>query len=68
MTPAEKRKAALDAIEEYQKYAELHATTIANDAATMLKASGYSAWIFPELSKYIQLRDAANRLMKEIES
>lgn len=67
MTPAEKRKAALDAIEEYQLYAATNAVVIANDAAILLKASGHSAWVYPELSRYILLRDEADRLRKEIE-
>jgi hypothetical protein len=41
MTSAEKRKAALDAIEEYQLYAATNAVVIANDAVTLLKASGH---------------------------
>jgi hypothetical protein len=67
MTSAEKRKAALDAIEEYQLYAATNAVVIANDAVTLLKASGHSAWVYPELSRYTQLRDEADRLRKEIE-
>jgi hypothetical protein len=68
MTPAEKRKAALDAIEEYQLYAATNAVVIANDAVALLKMSDHDAWIYPELSRYIQLRDEADRLRKEIES
>jgi hypothetical protein len=68
MTTQEKRKAALDAIEEYQLYAATNAVVIANDAVALLKASGHSAWAYPELSRYIQLRDEADRLRKEIES
>lgn len=67
MTPPEKRKVALDAIEEYHMYAASNAVVIANDAVTLLKASGHSAWVYPELSHYIYLRDEADRLRKEIE-
>jgi hypothetical protein len=66
MTDSQKRKAALDAIDRCREYATANAVTIANDAAALLKASGHSAWIYPELSKYIELRNAADKLMREV--
>jgi hypothetical protein len=66
MNDSQKRKAALDAIKEYQDYAEQHAITIANDAASLLKSSDRAKWIYPELSRYIELRNAADKLMREV--
>jgi hypothetical protein len=66
MNESQKRKLALDAIERCQQYAKDNATTIADDAAALLKASGHSAWIYPELSKYVELRNAADKLMREV--
>lgn len=66
MTDSQKRKAAIDAIDEAAEHAINHAEIIANDAAALLKASGHSAWIYPELSKYIELRNAADKLMREV--
>ena len=66
MTDSQKRKAALDAIDECRNYAIGHAEIIANDAVALLKASGHSAWIYPELSKYIELRNAADKLTREV--
>ena len=66
MTDSQKRKAAIDAIDEAGEYAINHAEIIANDAAALLKASGHSAWIYPELSRYIELRNTADKLMREV--
>jgi len=66
MTDSQKRKAALDAIEEAREHAQDFAEIIANDAVALLKASGHSAWIYPELSRYIELRNAADKLMREV--
>jgi hypothetical protein len=66
MTDSQKRKAAIDAIDRCRKYATDNAVTIANDAASLFKASGHSAWIYPELSRYIELRNAADKLMREV--
>lgn len=66
MTDSQKRKAALDAINEADEYAIDHSRVIANDAVALLKASGHSPWIYPELSKYIELRNAANKLIREV--
>ena len=66
MTDSQKRKAALDAINEADEYAIDHSGVIANDAVTLLKASGHSPWIYPELSKYVELRNAADKLMREV--
>ena len=66
MTDSQKRKAALDAIDEAGEYALNHAEIIANDAVALLKASGHSPWIYPELSKYVELRNAADNLMREV--
>ena len=66
MNDSQKRKLALDAIEEAREYAQDVAEIIANDAVALLKASGHSAWIYPELSKYIELRNAADKLMREV--
>jgi hypothetical protein len=66
MTDSQKRKAALDAIERCQQYAKDNATTIANDAAMLLAFTKQSGWIYPELSKYMELRDKADKLMREV--
>ena len=66
MTDSQKRKAALDAIERCQQYAKDNATTIADDAAALLKASGHSAWIYPELSEYVRLRNHADAMMRGV--
>jgi hypothetical protein len=66
MTDSQKRKLALDAINEADEYAIDHSGIIANDAVSLLKASGHSPWIYPELSRYIELRNAADKLMREV--
>ena len=66
MTDSQKRKAALDAIEAARKHAQDFAEIIANDAVALLKASGHSHWIYPELSNYIELRNEADKLMREV--
>ena len=66
MTDSQKRKAALDAIDRCREYAKENATTIANDAASLLKASGHSAWIYPELSEYVRLRNHADAMMRGV--
>jgi len=66
MNDSQKRKAALDAIEEAREHAQDFAEILANDAVALLKASGHSPWIYPELSKYIELRNAADKLMREV--
>ena len=66
MTDSQKRKAALDAIERCQQYAKDNATVIADDAAALLKASGHSAWIYPELSEYVRLRNHADAMVGEV--
>jgi hypothetical protein len=66
MNESQKRKAALDAIERCQQYAKENATTIANDAASLLKALGHSAWIYPELVEYVRLRDHADAMMRGV--
>jgi hypothetical protein len=66
MNDSQKRKAALDAIEWCQQYAKDNATVITDDAAALLKASGHSAWIYPELSEYIRLRNIADSLIREV--
>jgi hypothetical protein len=66
MTDSQKRKAALDAIDRCREYATANATTIANDAASLLKASGHSAWIYPEVSEYVRLRDHADAMVREV--
>jgi hypothetical protein len=66
MNESQKRKAALDAIEEAREHAQDFAEIITNDAVALLKASGHSPWIYPELSRYIELRNAADKLMREV--
>jgi hypothetical protein len=66
MNESQKRKLALDAIEKAREYAQDFAEIIANDAVALLKASGHSPWIYPELSRYIELRNAADKLMREV--
>jgi hypothetical protein len=66
MNESQKRKLALDAIERCQQYAKDNATTIADDAAALLKASGHSAWIYPELSEYVRLRNHADAMMRGV--
>jgi len=66
MNDSQKRKLALDAIEEAREHAQDFAEIIANDAVALLKASGHSAWIYPELSRYIELRNIADKLMREV--
>jgi hypothetical protein len=66
MNESQKRKAAIAAINEADEYAIDHSGIIANDAVSLLKASGHSAWIYPELSKYIELRNTADKLMREV--
>ena len=66
MNDSQKRKAALDAIEEAREHAQDFAEIIANDAVALLKESGHSPWIYPELSRYIDLRNQADKLMREV--
>jgi hypothetical protein len=66
MTDSQKRKAALDAMEEATWYADRNSVVIANDAALLLKAAGHPPHVDPELSRYIELRNAADDLIREV--
>ena len=66
MTDSQKRKAALDAMEEARWHADRNAVVIANDAALLLKYAGHTPSIYPELAEYIRLRNIADALIKEV--
>lgn len=66
MTESQKRKAALDAMEEAKWHADRNAVVIANDAALLLKHAGHTPSIYPELAEYIRLRNIADALIKEV--
>ena len=66
MTDSQKRKMALDAIDRYRKYAADNAVTIANDAASLFRASEDERGDYPELSEYVRLRNHADALVREV--
>ena len=66
MTDSQKRKAALDAMEEAKWYADRNSVVIANDAALLLKSAGHPPHVYPELSEYIRLRNIADALIREV--
>jgi hypothetical protein len=66
MTDSQKRKAALDAIDRYRKYAADNAVTIANNAVSLFRASEDERGDYPELAEYMRLRNHADEMVREV--
>ena len=67
MTDSQKRKAAIDAMTTYLDYAANQAQEIADEAAAMMIRFGAHPVAYPIVSKYLALRNEADRLRKEVQ-
>ncbi len=61
-----KRRAAIEAMEAYKAYATVHAQEIAEEAADLIQIHT-SPHLFPCTAEFLDLRNKADRLRKEIQ-
>lgn len=60
-----KRRAAIEAMEAYKAHAATHAQDIAHESSVMFARHSPPDYLFPFTSRFLALRDEADRLRKE---